>query len=1086
MARLEIALLGTFQVSKEGELVTRFETVPARALLVYLVLHPGMPFRREVLADLLWQDQPRTEALHTLRQTLNRLRRAIEGSDTDEPFLHITRQTIQFNPDSDYWLDTDAFARLVDTIHRHAHRRLGACGTCMQGLAQASDLYRGDLLTGFYLDSLPFEEWLTVEREHLHRRAMEALYHLADCYNQRGEYRQSQGYARRQLELEPWREEAQRQLMVALALSGQRSAALTQYEACRRVLSEELGVEPEAETLALAEQIRDGTLSARETPPHNLPAQLTRFVGRETELAEIAGQLNSPDHRLLTLAGSGGVGKTRLALAAARQTAPYFPDGTWFVPLIDVHGEPREGLHDRLATAIGSAMGITFSGQDSPKAELLKYLRARECLLVLDNLEHLTAGTGLVLEILQQCPQITILVTSRIRLNVRAERLVHVAGLSVPAQGNVTDAGEYSSVQLFVDRAALAFEDSTHDLDRIAQVCQLVEGVPLAIELASALVEHLPLSEIIANLRRDVGFLSTTMQDVPERHRRLRAVFESSWELLSEAEQRTLAQLAVFRGDFERTAILTVTETQQSELVGLTHKSLLQYSSPNRYALHALVRQFAAEKLAGSPALIGVYDRHSEYYMAFVDDRAAALQGNAPQQAIGEIQAEIANVRQAWQWTAGQVETARDPVPYVEALGQGTRGLEPFYTQVGWVQEGEQAMQAAVERVRAIEQDGETLPAPRQGVVLLALSRLLATRGHFLMCMGDHATALDILKEADAAFEQAAGTGADVDLAERAMLLANLGTSYNRLGDHALAVQHIESGLALARQIEDTRSEIVSLATLAQIASEQGAFDRAKEHTDEVLSLARACDDRPHIALALSMLGTTAWRWGDIEKADACLREGLTIYQELGNQHRIPRIINALGILSLLQERHEQAEDYWKQGVVMGQEMGDRQMMADTLNNLGYINHHHLENLEKAEQYYQESLAIDQEIGHRHGTTSTSSNLGHLYVLKGEYSLSWKYLHQALSEATALGVAPLTLDALVGVARLRAETGQGESAAELLGVILNHPSVEVESAQAAETVLADLRETLPEEQVEAALARGRGLELGEVVKEVLG
>jgi DNA-binding SARP family transcriptional activator len=229
MARLEIALLGAFQVSKEGELVTQFETVPARALLIYLVLHPGMPFRREVLSDLLWQDQPRAEALHTLRQTLNRLRRAIEGRDSEEPFLHITRQTIQFNPNSDYWLDTDAFTHLVDTIHQHAHRRLGACDTCMRGLAQAADLYRGDLLSGFYLDSSPFEEWLTVEREHLHRRAMEAFYHLADCHNQRGEYRQAQHYAQRQLELEPWREEAQRQLMVALALSGQRSAALAQY-----------------------------------------------------------------------------------------------------------------------------------------------------------------------------------------------------------------------------------------------------------------------------------------------------------------------------------------------------------------------------------------------------------------------------------------------------------------------------------------------------------------------------------------------------------------------------------------------------------------------------------------------------------------------------------------------------------------------------------------------------------------------------------------------------------------------------------------------------------------------------------------
>jgi DNA-binding SARP family transcriptional activator len=198
-----------------------------------------------VLADLLWQDSTRSGALHALRQTLTRLRRAIESQETDSPLLHVTRQTIQFNPDGDYWLDTEAFTTLIDTMQGHSHRRLGACESCMQQLTQAADLYRGDLLSGFYIDSLPFEEWLTLEREHYHRQAMETLFHLADCHTQRGDYRQAQHYARRQLELEPWREEAHRQLMVALALSDQRSAALAQYEACCQVLSEELGVEPE-------------------------------------------------------------------------------------------------------------------------------------------------------------------------------------------------------------------------------------------------------------------------------------------------------------------------------------------------------------------------------------------------------------------------------------------------------------------------------------------------------------------------------------------------------------------------------------------------------------------------------------------------------------------------------------------------------------------------------------------------------------------------------------------------------------------------------------------------------------------------
>ena len=169
----------------------------------------------------------------------------------------------------------------------------------------------------------------------------------------------------------------------------------------------------------------------------------------------------------------------------------------------------------------------------------------------------------------------------------------------------------------------------------------------------------------------------------------------------------------------------------------------------------------------------------------------------------------------------------------------------------------------------------------------------------------------------------------------------------------------------------------------------------------------------------------------------------------------------------------------------MLREMGDHQAMADTLNNLGYINHHNLSNLEKARQYYTESLSIGREIGHRQGATSTLSNLGHLHVLLGEHETAWGYLREALSESTAIGVTPLTLDALTGVALLRAEAGQGDSAVELIGLIVNHPAVEVDSAQAAEAILAGLRETLPAEQLEAALERGKGLELDAVVAELL-
>jgi DNA-binding SARP family transcriptional activator/predicted ATPase len=1088
MARLEIALLGAFQVSKDGDPITQFETDPARALLAYLALHPGIPFRRDVLADLLWPDQARSEALHALRQTLNRLRRAIEDA-SNPPYLHVTRQTIQLGSDSDYWLDTDAFTNSVATVPEHAHRRLEACCTCMQQLTQAADLYRGDLLSGFNIDSLPFQEWLTMEREHLHRQAMEAFYQLTACHNQRGEYKQAQHYAHRQLMLEPWREEAHQQLMAALTLSGQRSAALAQYEACRRTLSEELGVEPEKETLFLYERIRDGNLQASQMPPHNLPASLTRFVGREDELAQIAGLLNDPDTRLFTLVGPGGVGKTRLALAAARQAVAHFPDGVWFVPLIGVRGEPRNGLHDRLATAIAGALEISFSGQDDPKTALLKNLRGKEALLILDSFEHLVPGADFILEALRQAPKIAVMVTSRARLNVRAERLVQIVGLPVPSQDDDPDAANYSSVQLFIDRAGRTVPALPLDPGQAASVCRLVEGVPLAIELASAWVEQMGLTEILANLRHGVDFLSTTFHDVPERHRRLRAVFESSWRLLSEPEQRTLAQLAVFHGDFSRSAAQAVAGAQQAELVGLAHKSLLQHGDPDRYALHALVRQFAAEKLERFPALAGTRERHSAYYLAFVGERADDLQGDEPQQAVAAIQAEAADIRQAWQWMVDQIDAAPDPLPAITALGQCTGGLVQFYLQAGLLREGELAFRSAVSSVRAVAQGDKTLSRQCSATVSQALSRLLSAQGHLLVWLGDHATGVTVLQEADDAhknaYERATKTLSQGDPAERAMLLIDLGTCYNRVGDYEQAVRHLEAGLALARQANAPLVEIAALSTLGQAACEQGDYAAAKRHSDGTLALAREQGNRACEASALSMLGSIAWRWGDVEQADQCIRESLVIYKELGDQHRLARLLNFLGVIATVKKDYSQAEMYWEEGLEVVQEMGDRLAMADMLNNLGYINHHYLDNLEKAKQYYKESLSVGREIGHRQGATSTLSNLGHLHVLLGEHALAWEYLREALSESTAIGVTPLTLDALAGVALLRAENGQGDSAAELVGLIVNHPAVEADSVHVAETILAGLRDTLATEQLGAAQERGRAMELDAVVAELL-
>jgi DNA-binding SARP family transcriptional activator/predicted ATPase len=331
MAQLALYLLGTFQLTLDGKWITRFRSDKLRALLAYLAVESGRPHRREVLAGLFWPDYPDQVALSNLRKSLHLLRQAI-GYEVaaGAPLLTITRQAVQLNPMA-LWLDVAEFQALLTACEAHMHRHLHDCRPCMERLTQAVRLYQGEFLAGFSLTgTLAFDEWVLIQREMLHQQALAALGNLAAAHEQCGEYDQARACAARQVALEPWREEAHRQLMRALTLSGQRNAALVQYETCRRVLAAELGVEPVAETTALYESIRDGTLEAPTSAPAlpPLPPFLsylgeTRlaekespvFVAREHELAELDRFLASAlagQGRVVFVTGDAGSGKTAL------------------------------------------------------------------------------------------------------------------------------------------------------------------------------------------------------------------------------------------------------------------------------------------------------------------------------------------------------------------------------------------------------------------------------------------------------------------------------------------------------------------------------------------------------------------------------------------------------------------------------------------------------------------------------------------------------------------------------------------------------------------------------------------------------
>ncbi len=455
MSQLSLSLLGPVHVTLDNQPVTGFDYAKVRALLFYLAVERHHAHQRDALAELLWPDQPPQGARNSLRQALATLRKAIHDHEASPPFLLITRETLQFNAASDYTLDTQTFIELIATHAQHDHAASHVCQDCIEHLKTAVSLYRGSFLDGAVpRDSAAFEEWVLLKREWFERHALDALVHIADYYEANDDIGEALIYARRQLALDPWRELAHRQVMRLLARSGDRSAALAQYEQCRAVLRAELGIEPEDETIALYEQIRAGSMTiskpqqaASPSKLYLLPRQPTTFVGRETELAEIGELLRQPACRLITLLGPGGIGKTRLALQVAETNRMLFADGVCWVSLASLTAS------EYLLDTIARALGCSLEAADDPRKQLLSWLADKRLLLVLDNFEHLMAGVDLLGDLLSHAPYLTIMVTTRARLHLQWEWLFDVEGLSYPQDVDGRNDGNCSAVQLFMARA---------------------------------------------------------------------------------------------------------------------------------------------------------------------------------------------------------------------------------------------------------------------------------------------------------------------------------------------------------------------------------------------------------------------------------------------------------------------------------------------------------------------------------------------------------------------------------------------------------------------------------------------------------
>lgn len=993
--RLGLLLFGAFQMTWDDEAIT-LSAGAARGLLAYLALEADRPHRRELVAALLWPDLPQTAAYANLRQTLARVRKVLPNTSDALAFLEITPQTLQLKS-ATVAIDVARFEELLAACAAHSHPDLVDCSTCAERLTEAVALYRGELLHGLFLPQ-PFEEWLLLKREQFQRQALGALNTLAEHHLRAGRFAAAADAARRQLALNPWHEAAHRQLMRALAEGGDRAAALAAFEHCHQVLQNELGIEPDAETLALAAQIRTAEATAQSTRP-TLPTPITALIGREEELAQLGRLLQSGDARLVTIVGVGGVGKTRLALAGASALGDVFADGIGWVPLAGITAAALPLQHDALATAVRVAIGQSFGGQGTPLDDLCDYLRERTMLLVLDNCEHLPGVAPFVRQLLEAAPRLRVLATSRVMLDIVGEMPLRLDGLPVPERG-ADDPASYAGMRLFLERARQQvrdFDESEANLKAVAQLCRLLDGLPLGIELATRWVRHYTCDEIVAEIQADLDFLTVQSGDVPERQRGLRAAFDYSWRLLAPAERLALARLSMFRGVFDRAAAQAVATTRVTTLATLVDASLLRHVGVGRYGFHELVRQFAAARLAESGEMETLAERHAAYYLELMAQQEAALYGAAPQMGATAIRNTADNMRQSWDWAVTHGAWDR--------VAQALPALRRYALLDGLFYEYASRVAAAIDQLN-IQQTSDEV-APKQGALL---SRLLSTKAFFLERQEARSAAAAVAREAiarAAAAHDAIGeayaylqlstatvpyiaalapremlpaiswleqaivlcrTGQDSTPREyryatevEAECLLKLSTIRIELREYAAACALAEQALSLVQQSGDRMQEARALSFSAMALENAGRYEAAYERRIAMLSLARANGSRHQEQLALNNLSCTLIYLGDYRSALEHARASLRISGEwMQNPYENADDYHTFSWAACRAGETEIALEVARQALVFAQDTGIPQNQTLPLLALGDALHD-LYRYDEAYAAYAAALALGRE-----------------------------------------------------------------------------------------------------------------------------
>lgn len=1031
-----IELLGRLQADGLNRSIVRFRTHKTGLLLAYLAYYSTRNHPREELMDLLWPESDTEAARTNLRVALSSLRRQLEppgvpsGGVLLTDYANVGLRLAAIHTDA---CDFMSAIRSASAAHDSFDR--------IRLLSRAVELYNGELLPGFY------EEWVLGERRRLADAYLVAVQELVTLLEQAGDIGTAIDYAHLAVRTDPLQEDSHCALMRLYACAGQPSAAHSHYRELERLLDEQLGVAPAPKTRELLAALSQDSVSAprhrrlagvpapdppvpepprsyilarvapgRDERPSWLPLSFTRFFGRDEEIdrlmeilapaterwddREFTGVRNmrcsrsGGSVRLLTLTGFGGSGKTRLALEMARRIREAGQDAVFFVPLAEIL-DPQ-----LIPAAIADILRLHRAPDVEPFAQIVYYLSGQPAsMLVLDNFEHVAEeGGGIVRRLLEQVPSLTCLVTSRRHLGLECERVFPVLPLPVPAwPGTPERLMEFPSVQLFVDRAQAArpdFQVTDRNAPSVAGICEKLEGIPLALELAAAWSLTLTPAQMLNRLERRFDLLSSRRSDISPRHRTLRAAIEWSYRLLTPDLQRFFAALSVFRGGWTLEAAEAVCRQEGTldRLTQLRERSLIvadETEEEMRYGFLESLREFAAEQLNTDQHAV-LARRHAVFYLRLAEECEPYFYGQDMLQGILRLEPERDNMRAVLSWCADTCQRTRTDAdaPSVAEIGlRAAASLTPFWSARAHSPEARpvlerllQANDTVPERVRSRavlaagiceEYHGDSVLALERFEESLALSRKI----------GDRETAFRALQCVSSTLERS-------------------GTNYVR------GMELLEQELALCRAENNELRAAAVAKLLASCCLWRGEYDRANALLDEYAGLVREQGGANHTTY-LFVRGHLALLQKDTERAWEAFDECLSISRGYRNK---PGILTALWNLSLVaQDRadYATARTLLVESLALARELGTQEMTAGSMMNLAAVLR--LEgNLAEAERQYRDSAKIYQDIGSLPGIPWALEGLGKLAALAGHCKRAARLFGaaEALRERIARPLAP--------------------------------------------------------------------------------